>query len=84
MRWIIPATMTASPAFATAKNNELPDVAIAQQIGRDRCSYHPDDDRPPSRRNQGRSKIPEATPAAGQEHGSTIDRLQQCKVQPRG
>jgi hypothetical protein len=36
-----------------SKEHRAPDVAIAQQIGRDRCSYHPDDDIPPSRRTKG-------------------------------
>jgi hypothetical protein len=33
--------------------HRVPNVAIAQQIGCNRCSYHPDDNSPPSRRTKG-------------------------------
>jgi hypothetical protein len=66
-----------------SKEHRAPDVAIAKQIGRDRCSHHPDDDRPPSRRTKG-DQNPRSHSCGGPEHGNTIDRLQQCKAQPRG
>ena len=36
-----------------SKEHRTPDIAIAQQIGHDRCSHHSDDDIPPSRRTKG-------------------------------
>jgi hypothetical protein len=36
-----------------SKEHRAPDIAIAQQIGRDRCSHHRDDDNPPSRSTKG-------------------------------
>ena len=40
-----------------SKEHRAPDVAIAQQIGRDRCSHHPDDDSATEPQDQGRSKF---------------------------
>ena len=66
-----------------SKERRTPDVAIAQQIGRDRCSYHPDDNTPPSRRTKD-DQNPGSHSRSGPEYGNTIGRLQQCKAQPRG
>jgi len=35
-----------------SKEHRTPDVAIAHQIGRNRCSHHRDDDVPPGRRTK--------------------------------
>ena len=59
-----------------------PDVAIAEQIGSDRCSYHPDDDRQPSCRTNG-DQNPRSHSRGWPEYGNAIDRLQQGKAQAR-
>jgi hypothetical protein len=66
-----------------SREYRVPDVAIAEQVGCDCCSYHPDDGRPPSRRTKC-DQNPRSYSCGGPEYGNTIDRLQQCKAQPRG
>ena len=66
-----------------SRGHGVPDAAIAEQIGCDRRSYHPDHDRPPSRRTKS-NQNPRGYSCGRPKYGNTVDRLQQRKAQPCG